>query len=150
MINWLSSWVQSPPQPQNTTVTEPRYIRKGPYRLNGHCRYTIRYHDLLSERSRIIELTPDDYKQIMEEIIDEVLPLDEFDNLFLVINNEGVIQLKNMRLFELGEKHIPDAFTSAYQLNRVESGVNQPEDAWPAEVRYGICNHIYRKTIKRE
>lgn len=73
----------------------------------------------------------------------EVPALNEFDNIYVVINDVGIIQLKNMRVHKLRQEQVPHDYLDHYESKLINLGLGTPEEFWPEEVQNQIVNRIY-------
>lgn len=156
MFSWLYEYVSSwiPSYSSNGKPLAPPYLLDGNCkRWNGRCRCTIRYEDLLTEQARILEGTKTSstgsiVENIVRQIINEArtLPaLNEFDNLYIVDNDVGVIQLKNQRRYTLLQEQANElqTFPDPWECKLVEMKIKQPEELWPYEIQSRIVNRVY-------
>lgn len=73
----------------------------------------------------------------------EVPALNEFDNIYVVINDVGIIQLKNMRIYKLRQELVPHDYLDHYESKLINLGLGTPEEFWPGELQNQIVNRIY-------
>ena len=155
MFSWLYEYVSSwiPSYSSNGKPLAPPYLLEGNCkRWNGRCRCTIRYEDLLTEQARILDETKTSgagIENIVRQIVNEArtLPaLNEFDNFYIVVNDVGVLQLKNQRRYALLQEQVQQlqTFPDPWECKLMELKLKEPEELWPYEIQCRIVNRVYR------
>ena len=148
MLSWL--WSYWTPTSQSSSV-KPYSLDGNCKRWNERCQTTIRYENLLSEHAQILNKVHEGkclakaiqcVRQILMDAR-EVPALNEFDNIYVVINDVGIIQLKNMRIYKLRQELVPHDYLDHYETKVVNLGLGTPEEFWPGEIQNQIVNRVY-------
>lgn len=155
MLAYLMSWFE---QEAEAALEKPYSVSGNCKKWNGKCQHLIQFDDLITDRAKILAATPEAYKSLVSDIINEAkeLPaLNHFDNLYIVgfvgsdapaireANFTGIIQLKNMKLFASHQAEVPPILCTDIQ-RFLELDIYKPEEVWPGRIRDRIINRVYQ------
>lgn len=145
MLKYLSSFIWTSKQLVHSTTEGNNKT------WNRKCNQLVGFSDLVTDTQKILEQVDDSrIRGVVEQILKDarnIPALTEYDNIYIMYNWWGLLQLQNTRRFEAHEQQVklmvPDGAISADNQKLLDLGLAQKEELWPIEIRNMIVNRIY-------